>query len=66
MATEFKLNITNGETVTLQLKIKELGILVKFTEGIKVERITEEYKNGDKDFKFKIHHYYAKRLSTLC
>ena len=41
-------------------------MLIKFTEGIKVERITEEYKQGEKEFKFKIHHYYAKRLATLC
>ena len=44
LATEFKLNIKNGEQVTLQLKIKELGMKIIFTEGIRVERITEDCK----------------------
>ncbi len=50
----------------MQVILKEKRMLIKYTRGFKVLSIAEEYKQGEKEFKFLIHHYYAKRFSTFC
>ena len=66
--TDFKLVIEDRKPVKLILELKDLGFELFFDngDGVHMENIAEEYQQGVREFNFRIHHFYAKRLATFC